>query len=160
MMFGHSESQCGRFFHSEKVFFKNIHLNYLEPYSWLNTREAMSKIPRGERLKQPTGCPDSVFAVMSKCWEFEPEKRPCFVDVRISRLFGTHSTQIVENLTEARGGLIHTHPEWRKEDSVMNVYHSTDNYGEVPYLRKQFSQEPNSLSTYAVAPSSQETNDL
>jgi len=56
-----------------------------EIYSWGNTPYAsekpvvvMKSILDGEKLEQPEGCPDEVYAIMLKCWAMEPNDRPTF----------------------------------------------------------------------------------
>ncbi|CAF4084947.1 unnamed protein product, partial [Adineta steineri] len=36
----------------------------------------------GNRLKQPTNCPDHIYDLMLKCWEYDKHKRPRFDWIR------------------------------------------------------------------------------
>jgi len=52
------------------------------PYALvLDNHEVAWLIRNGRQLSQPTGCPDNVFALMRRCWEYEPESRPTFQEV-------------------------------------------------------------------------------
>lgn len=35
----------------------------------------------GYRLPQPTDMPDSVYQIMKRCWEYQPERRPHFKEI-------------------------------------------------------------------------------
>lgn len=39
-------------------------------------------IDKGERLPQPTDCPDDVYHIMQQCWQHDPSKRPKFQDLK------------------------------------------------------------------------------
>lgn len=40
--------------------------------------QAITAINKGERLQQPETCPDYVYDIMLKCWDFNPNNRPTF----------------------------------------------------------------------------------
>uniref|UniRef100_A0A1I7VTF4 receptor protein-tyrosine kinase n=1 Tax=Loa loa TaxID=7209 RepID=A0A1I7VTF4_LOALO len=46
-----------------------------EPYKGMTSIEVKRMISCGERLKKPEGCPDSIFQIMRKCWEQNPDNR-------------------------------------------------------------------------------------
>eukprot|EP01119_Soliformovum_irregulare_P001421 TRINITY_DN11129_c0_g1_i1.p1 TRINITY_DN11129_c0_g1~~TRINITY_DN11129_c0_g1_i1.p1 ORF type:complete len:459 (+),score=121.35 TRINITY_DN11129_c0_g1_i1:68-1444(+) len=48
------------------------------PYGETPTKELIRKIPAGERLSAPAGCPTSVFSIMQSCWAMDPNQRPTF----------------------------------------------------------------------------------
>lgn len=39
-------------------------------------------LEKGERLKRPSGCHEEVYGLMQKCWEWEADKRPPFLQIR------------------------------------------------------------------------------
>ena len=47
-----------------------------------NDKDVARQVCEGERLPKPTRCPESVYAVMQKCWARSPQGRPSFRDLR------------------------------------------------------------------------------
>lgn len=41
-----------------------------------------TKVKRGERLKQPKLCTDTVWDLAKKCWNVAPEERPSFSNIK------------------------------------------------------------------------------
>ncbi|CAK1543921.1 unnamed protein product [Leptosia nina] len=48
------------------------------PYAGMSNSRAREKIDQGYRMPAPESCPEEVYALMLRCWEYEPEKRPHF----------------------------------------------------------------------------------
>eukprot|EP00727_Mastigamoeba_balamuthi_P014406 m51a1_g9590 putative tyrosine-protein kinase fes fps (658) ;mRNA; f:1019538-1022221 len=48
------------------------------PWDGLNTEQIKAVVNSGARLLQPVGCPDQLYAVMLRCWEFDAARRPSF----------------------------------------------------------------------------------
>ncbi|CAG4945767.1 tyrosine-protein kinase Fer isoform X3 [Colias croceus] len=48
------------------------------PYAGMSNSRAREKIDQGYRMPAPEGCPEEVYALMLRCWEYEPDKRPHF----------------------------------------------------------------------------------
>ncbi|KAG6441774.1 tyrosine-protein kinase Fer isoform X2 [Manduca sexta] len=48
------------------------------PYAGMSNSRAREKIDTGYRMPAPESCPEDVYALMLRCWEYEPEKRPHF----------------------------------------------------------------------------------
>ncbi|KAJ8724532.1 hypothetical protein PYW08_016006 [Mythimna loreyi] len=48
------------------------------PYAGMSNSRAREKIDTGYRMPAPEGCAEDVYALMLRCWEYEPEKRPHF----------------------------------------------------------------------------------
>lgn len=48
------------------------------PYAGMSNSRAREKIDNGYRMPGPDGCPEDVYALMLRCWEYEPDKRPHF----------------------------------------------------------------------------------
>ncbi|XP_032516124.1 tyrosine-protein kinase Fer isoform X1 [Danaus plexippus] len=48
------------------------------PYAGMSNSRAREKIDNGYRMPAPEGCSEDVYALMLRCWEYEPEKRPHF----------------------------------------------------------------------------------
>ncbi|PVD36421.1 hypothetical protein C0Q70_03404 [Pomacea canaliculata] len=52
-----------------------------QPYTGWTNAQAREKIDGGYRLPQPTDMPDSVYQIMKRCWEYQPERRPHFKEI-------------------------------------------------------------------------------
>ncbi|XP_049955937.1 tyrosine-protein kinase Shark isoform X2 [Schistocerca serialis cubense] len=50
----------------------------MQPYGELKGTEVIELIERGERLSQTPHCPDEVYKIMKRCWEYNPKDRPTF----------------------------------------------------------------------------------
>lgn len=48
------------------------------PYAGMSNSRAREKIDNGYRMPAPEGCIEDVYALMLRCWEYEPDKRPHF----------------------------------------------------------------------------------
>ncbi|XP_052748523.1 tyrosine-protein kinase Fer isoform X2 [Galleria mellonella] len=48
------------------------------PYAGMSNSRAREKIDTGYRMPAPESCSEDVYALMLRCWEYEPEKRPHF----------------------------------------------------------------------------------
>ncbi|EFA10985.1 tyrosine-protein kinase Shark [Tribolium castaneum] len=51
------------------------------PYGELKGSDAIKIIEDGERLKQPDACPDHIYEIMRRCWEYDAENRPTFKEL-------------------------------------------------------------------------------
>lgn len=40
-----------------------------------------SLLPAGVRLEAPPQCPEEVYRLMQRCWEYDPRKRPSFATI-------------------------------------------------------------------------------
>ena len=52
-----------------------------QPYSHLKDREVVEEAIKGSDrvlLERPSGCPDDIYAIMKKCWIYNPGDRPTF----------------------------------------------------------------------------------
>lgn len=56
------------------------------PYQWMTNKEAWERIPNGERLEKPTGCPDFIYKLYLKCCSMNPADRPTFAQVRWDKM--------------------------------------------------------------------------
>ncbi|XP_030045512.1 tyrosine-protein kinase Fes/Fps [Microcaecilia unicolor] len=48
------------------------------PYASMNNQQTREAIEHGQRLPSPTQCPDEIYSLMLRCWEYDPRKRPNF----------------------------------------------------------------------------------
>eukprot|EP00727_Mastigamoeba_balamuthi_P004586 m51a1_g14125 putative tyrosine-protein kinase frk (929) ;mRNA; r:200227-203631 len=52
-----------------------------EPYAGVAQADVLAHLTAGGRLQQPPGCPDTVYALMRRCWAWEPRERPSFQQI-------------------------------------------------------------------------------
>ncbi|XP_059522434.1 tyrosine-protein kinase receptor UFO isoform X3 [Myotis daubentonii] len=52
------------------------------PYPGVENSEIYDYLHQGNRLKQPVDCLDGLYALMSQCWELNPQDRPSFSQLR------------------------------------------------------------------------------
>ncbi|XP_054025051.1 tyrosine-protein kinase Fes/Fps isoform X3 [Dryobates pubescens] len=48
------------------------------PYSNLSNQQTREAVEQGVRLDPPEQCPEEVYRLMQRCWEYDPRKRPSF----------------------------------------------------------------------------------
>lgn len=48
------------------------------PYTAMSNQQTREAIEQGIRLPAPEMCPDDIYKLMLRCWEYEPRKRPSF----------------------------------------------------------------------------------
>ncbi|XP_072258858.1 tyrosine-protein kinase Fes/Fps isoform X2 [Pyxicephalus adspersus] len=51
------------------------------PYSSMNNQQTREAIEQGSRLPAPDNCPEDIYQLMLRCWEYDPRKRPNFSTV-------------------------------------------------------------------------------
>uniref|UniRef100_A0A8C2H8G5 Tyrosine-protein kinase n=1 Tax=Cyprinus carpio TaxID=7962 RepID=A0A8C2H8G5_CYPCA len=52
------------------------------PYPGMTNQQAREQVEKGYRMSCPQKCPDEVYRIMQRCWEYKPENRPKFVDIQ------------------------------------------------------------------------------
>lgn len=53
-----------------------------KPFQGVKNADVIGRIEGGERLAKPPRCPPSLYALLLKCWKYEPDKRPSFRYIR------------------------------------------------------------------------------
>ncbi|XP_059679820.1 tyrosine-protein kinase Fes/Fps isoform X3 [Gavia stellata] len=48
------------------------------PYTNLSNQQTREAVEQGVRLDPPKQCPEEVYRLMQRCWEYDPRKRPSF----------------------------------------------------------------------------------
>uniref|UniRef100_A0A3B3YA97 Tyrosine-protein kinase n=1 Tax=Poecilia mexicana TaxID=48701 RepID=A0A3B3YA97_9TELE len=48
------------------------------PYPGMTNQQAREQVEKGYRMSCPQRCPDDVYKVMQRCWQYNPEDRPKF----------------------------------------------------------------------------------
>ncbi|KAM9532914.1 tyrosine-protein kinase Fes/Fps [Guaruba guarouba] len=51
------------------------------PYTNLSNQQTREAVEQGVRLEPPPQCPEEVYRLMQRCWEYEPRKRPSFCTI-------------------------------------------------------------------------------
>ncbi|XP_003964258.2 tyrosine-protein kinase Mer [Takifugu rubripes] len=54
----------------------------MTPYPGIQNHEIYDYLLAGHRLKQPAGCLDQIYEIMSSCWRPDPSERPSFPQLR------------------------------------------------------------------------------
>ncbi|XP_045693842.1 tyrosine-protein kinase Fer [Phyllostomus hastatus] len=52
------------------------------PYPGMTNQQAREQVERGYRMSAPQHCPEDIFKLMMKCWDYKPENRPKFSDLQ------------------------------------------------------------------------------
>ncbi|XP_038673421.1 protein-tyrosine kinase 2-beta isoform X2 [Scyliorhinus canicula] len=52
-----------------------------QPFFWLENRDVIGVLERGDRLPKPEFCPPTLYTLMTRCWTYEPRERPKFTEI-------------------------------------------------------------------------------
>jgi hypothetical protein len=52
------------------------------PYPGVPNYEILEYLQAGHRLRKPKLCPDQIFAIVEKCWQWKSSSRPSISDLR------------------------------------------------------------------------------
>ncbi|XP_064863609.1 tyrosine-protein kinase Fer-like isoform X2 [Oncorhynchus nerka] len=52
------------------------------PYPGMTNQQAREQVEKDYRMSCPAKCPEEIYKVMQKCWEYKPENRPKFADLQ------------------------------------------------------------------------------
>uniref|UniRef100_A0A8C6CH00 Tyrosine-protein kinase n=1 Tax=Moschus moschiferus TaxID=68415 RepID=A0A8C6CH00_MOSMO len=52
------------------------------PYPGMTNQQAREHVERGYRMSAPQHCPEDIFKIMMKCWDYKPENRPKFSELQ------------------------------------------------------------------------------
>ncbi|XP_041030619.1 protein-tyrosine kinase 2-beta isoform X2 [Carcharodon carcharias] len=52
-----------------------------QPFFWLENRDVIGVLERGDRLPKPDFCPPTLYTLMTRCWTYEPRERPKFTEI-------------------------------------------------------------------------------
>ncbi|VFV17347.1 macrophage-stimulating protein [Lynx pardinus] len=102
------------------------------PYPHIDPFDLTHFLAQGRRLPQPEYCPDSLYAVMQRCWAADPAERPTFsalveeVEHVAARLLGDHYVQLPAayvNLGPGASDEANMHPEQSQTPPVHRIAH-------------------------------------
>lgn len=54
----------------------------LVPYPKISIADIYTFLEEGGRMERPPSCPPKVYQLMRRCWEWDPERRPTFKEIR------------------------------------------------------------------------------
>ncbi|NWI95970.1 FAK2 kinase, partial [Pitta sordida] len=52
-----------------------------QPFFWLENKDVIGVLERGDRLPKPEFCPPVLYTLMTRCWDYDPKERPKFQDL-------------------------------------------------------------------------------
>ncbi|TSK34781.1 Focal adhesion kinase 1 [Bagarius yarrelli] len=54
----------------------------VKPFQGVKNNDVIGRIENGERLAMPHNCPPTLYSLMTKCWSYDPSKRPRFNELK------------------------------------------------------------------------------
>ncbi|XP_056273507.1 protein tyrosine kinase 2aa isoform X7 [Pseudoliparis swirei] len=54
----------------------------IKPFQGVKNNDVIGRIENGERLAMPAQCPPTFYSLMTKCWSYDPSKRPRFTELK------------------------------------------------------------------------------
>ncbi|XP_030214225.1 focal adhesion kinase 1 isoform X9 [Gadus morhua] len=54
----------------------------IKPFQGVKNNDVIGRIENGERLAMPPQCPPTLYSLMTKCWSYDPGKRPRFTELK------------------------------------------------------------------------------
>ncbi|XP_072782329.1 protein-tyrosine kinase 2-beta isoform X3 [Taeniopygia guttata] len=52
-----------------------------QPFFWLENRDVIGVLEKGDRLPKPERCPPVLYALLARCWDYDPAQRPKFQEL-------------------------------------------------------------------------------
>uniref|UniRef100_A0A8C5PJS7 Focal adhesion kinase 1 n=1 Tax=Leptobrachium leishanense TaxID=445787 RepID=A0A8C5PJS7_9ANUR len=77
----------------------------VKPFQGVKNNDVIGRIENGERLPMPPNCPPTLYSLMTKCWAYDPSRRPRFTELKtqLSTILEEEKQQQEERLrTETR----------------------------------------------------------
>ncbi|XP_028998576.1 protein-tyrosine kinase 2-beta-like isoform X2 [Betta splendens] len=68
-----------------------------QPFFWLENGQVINHLESGVRLPKPQHCPPTLYALLTRCWAYEPHARPSFYQLACS-LSDIHRTEMEQEL--------------------------------------------------------------
>ncbi|XP_056438280.1 protein tyrosine kinase 2aa isoform X4 [Gadus chalcogrammus] len=72
----------------------------IKPFQGVKNNDVIGRIENGERLAMPPQCPPTLYSLMTKCWSYDPSKRPRFTELKtqLSTILEEEKQQMEERL--------------------------------------------------------------
>uniref|UniRef100_H2ZS05 non-specific protein-tyrosine kinase n=1 Tax=Latimeria chalumnae TaxID=7897 RepID=H2ZS05_LATCH len=83
-----------------------------QPFFWLENRDVIAVIEKGDRLPKPDNCPPVLYTLMTRCWRYDPQERPRFTEL-VCQL-STLTEEQMELLKEQERNNRHRAPQIRE----------------------------------------------
>ncbi|KAF6096462.1 protein tyrosine kinase 2 beta [Phyllostomus discolor] len=55
-----------------------------QPFFWLENKDVIGVLEKGDRLPKPDLCPPVLYNLMTRCWDYDPSERPRFTELACS----------------------------------------------------------------------------
>ncbi|XP_068944244.1 tyrosine-protein kinase Fer isoform X7 [Petaurus breviceps papuanus] len=52
------------------------------PYPGMTNQHAREQVEQGYRMSAPQKCPEEIYKIMLRCWDYKPENRPKFIELQ------------------------------------------------------------------------------
>ncbi|XP_051051441.1 protein-tyrosine kinase 2-beta isoform X2 [Phodopus roborovskii] len=52
-----------------------------QPFFWLENKDVIGVLEKGDRLPKPDLCPPVLYTLMTRCWDYDPSDRPRFTEI-------------------------------------------------------------------------------
>ncbi|KGL84837.1 Protein-tyrosine kinase 2-beta, partial [Tinamus guttatus] len=52
-----------------------------QPFFWLENKDVIGVLEKGDRLPKPELCPPVLYTLMTRCWDYDPSERPKFKEL-------------------------------------------------------------------------------
>uniref|UniRef100_A0A8C2TBM1 Tyrosine-protein kinase n=1 Tax=Coturnix japonica TaxID=93934 RepID=A0A8C2TBM1_COTJA len=52
------------------------------PYPGMTNQQAREQVEKGYRMSAPQKCPEEIYKIMQRCWDYHPENRPKFSEIQ------------------------------------------------------------------------------
>lgn len=65
-----------------------ILMHGVKPFQGVKNNDVIGRIENGERLPMPPNCPPTLYSLMTKCWAYDPSRRPRFTELKAQLRYG------------------------------------------------------------------------
>ncbi|KAK4337127.1 hypothetical protein RND71_043886 [Anisodus tanguticus] len=70
----------------------------MSPYPGVELVDVYHMLESGYRMECPVGCPNEVYELMKECWQWDPNSRPTFKEIKESLEFIFNGIEIIEEI--------------------------------------------------------------
>ncbi|XP_033713508.1 protein-tyrosine kinase 2-beta isoform X3 [Tursiops truncatus] len=75
-----------------------------QPFFWLENKDVIGVLEKGDRLPKPDLCPPVLYTLMTRCWDYDPSERPRFTELvcSLSDIYQMEKDVAIEQERNAR----------------------------------------------------------